>query len=293
MESAAQLPPAKWESARPTALPACHRLEAYQNQGMKIPLRYFALTALMMFTAAAQPTPAAPPAPPLTPPPASDLEQAEKLEMQKQLGAKWNVRTDVLMVAIPQDRAMQLLVEFYSDDDRKVEAAFAQIQDMIGKKQAKLLGWPSLVSIDGQRAVMETIVEKRYPTEFSLPPANRPGTDSKPVDHGLNSGLNESFETRNSGTTLEVAATVFDDGKRIHINILPQRVDLLGWKDYKVGLKGVGAGEIEQPEFATEKVTTSLILRNGARSLIAVHKLESPADHIEFFILRAQAIPVK
>jgi hypothetical protein len=113
------------------------------------------------------------------------------------------------------------------------------------------------------------------------------------VDADLNSGLTESFETRNLGATLEVAATVIDDGKRIHVDVVPQRVALLGWKDYKVGLKGVGAGEIEQPEFTTEKVTTSLILRNGARSLIAVHKLESPADHIEFFILHALATPVK
>jgi Flp pilus assembly secretin CpaC len=261
---------------------------------MKIPLWFIALAVSMMASASAQPTPATTPGPAPTPAsPASELYEAERREMQRQMGAKWNVRIDVLMVAIPQDLALPLLGEFHSEDDRKVETAFIQIQEMIAKKQAKLLAWPSLVAIDGQRAVMETIVEKRYPTEFSLPPANRPKSDSKLVDHDLNSAPTESFETRNLGATLEAAATVFDDGKRIHINVVPQRVELLGWKNYKAGLKGVGIGEIEQPEFASERVTTSLILRNGARSLIAVHRLESPADHIEFFILHAQATPVK
>jgi hypothetical protein len=262
---------------------------------MNASLRFIVLAGLMIVPAWAQQPPGLAPAPPsLTPGPVdAEREFSERLEAQKkkQLEAKWNIRTDVLMVAVPQDRAIQLLVELQTDDDREVEAAFAQIQELIAKKAATLIAWPSLVTLDGQRAVVETIVEKRYPSEFS-PPVSPSVTGSNLVDQ-VNSALPESFETRNSGTTLEVSATVMDEGKRIHVDIVPQRVALIGWKNYKVGKKDVGLVDIDQPEFATEKVTTSLILRNGARSLIAVHRLESPADHIEFFILHAQATPVK
>jgi hypothetical protein len=263
---------------------------------MKCPVRFIALMASLMASAPAQPAPVVAPTSPLTPtPPALETEQAVKerleLEKQKQFEARWSIRTDVLMVAVPLDRALQLLGELQTDDDRKVETAFAQIQEMIAKKQATFIAWPSLVSLDGQRAVVETIVEKRYPSEF-IPPLTPSLSGLNLVDHA-NSGLPESWETRNIGTTLEVAATVLDEGKRIHVDLLPQRVGLIGWKTYKVGKKDVGLVDIDQPEFATQKVTSSLSIRNGARVLIAAHHMELPTDQIEFFILHAKATPVK
>jgi hypothetical protein len=263
---------------------------------MNTSLRFIVLAGLMIVPARAQQPPGLAPAPPsLTPAPMdAEVEFSERLEARKkkQLEAKWNIRVDVMMVSLPLDRALQLLPDLQTEDDRKVEGAFTQILDLIAKRQATLFGWPSLVTLDGQRAVMETIVEKRYPTEFSPPitPSN-PGASF--VDQGLNSALPASFETRNTGTTLEVEATVLDDGKRIHVDLVPQRVALIGWKTYKVGKKEVGLVDIDQPEFATEKVTTSMSLRNGARILIATHRLESPADQMEFFILHVKATPVK
>jgi hypothetical protein len=257
---------------------------------MKFPLCCIALVAATMTAASAQPATSVTPAGPVT-----DSERAERnrleVEKKKQLEARWNIRMDVLMVAVPQDLALPFIGEFQSDDDRKVEAAFVRIQEMILKKQAILLGWPSLVALDGQRVVMETIVEKRYPAEFSLA-TTPPKGGSKLVDHDLSSAMATSFETRNTGATLEGSASVYDDGRRILVEVVPQRVALIGSKTHKVEVKS-GPMDVEQPEFATEKVTSVLSMRNGARILIAIHRLESPADHIEFFILHARASPLK
>ena len=221
-----------------------------------------------------------------------DLEEQER---QRQVEAKWNIRTDVMMVAIPQDQAIPIIAEFQSENEQKVEAAFAGILELIQKKRATLLGWPSLVTLDGQRAVTEAIVEKRYPTDFDTPanPSLTPPVDSKLVDQNLNASIPAAFETRNAGVTLEVEARVLDNGARLLVTLVPQRVALTGWNTYNLGKKDVGTSDLAQPEFATAKVTTALSMRNGARVLIAVHRMESPADHIEFFILHSRATPVK
>jgi hypothetical protein len=48
-----------------------------------------------------------------------------------------------------------------------------------------------------------------------------------------------------------------------------------------------------QPEFATQKLSGSLIVRSGRRVLLGVHKLSLPAGQIEFSILKAVAIPTE
>jgi type II secretory pathway component GspD/PulD (secretin) len=100
----------------------------------------------------------------------------------------------------------------------------------------------------------------------------------------------KSFETRNLGTTLEVEASVFEDGKRIGLSIVPQRVILLNMETFAMGVTKDGATvRIDQPQFTSEKTTTELVVRNGERILLAVHQLHTPENEIEFFILHAAA----
>jgi len=54
-----------------------------------------------------------------------------------------------------------------------------------------------------------------------------------------------------------------------------------------------GKISVGPPEFDTMKVTTLLTLRRGKRILLGVYRPDDPPKHIEFFILKAEAIPVE
>src|SRR4051812_42382917 len=73
--------------------------------------------------------------------------------------SEWNVRVEVLMVALPQDKALALLPDLR--DPARIESAVAQIFAAIDRKEATLMGYPIVQTKDDERGVAETIIEKR------------------------------------------------------------------------------------------------------------------------------------
>jgi general secretion pathway protein D len=154
----------------------------------------------------------------------------------------------------------------------------------------------------GQRAVIEIVREFRYPTEFDPPqiPQNV-GGGSTSAESGavqvfpVTPTTPTSFETRNTGVTLEVEPQVSSDGATIDLNLVPQVVEFEGFINYGSPIKTVnpaalatttvgsalggivsaslptGASEsvvltdnvINQPIFSTRKVTTSVSIWDG------------------------------
>lgn len=205
--------------------------------------------------------------------------------------AKWNVVVDVQMIALPQELALVFMGDLQSPDDAKVEAAIGQLQDLLKKKQATLLGWPRIVSADQDRATAETVVEQRYPTEWDpaiLVPDAPPTPPTPPAPKSPASVSPAAFETRNIGATLEVEPKVINDGQEIVLSLNAQRVSLLEFKSYTVGLSKDGAAvHIEQPQFTTSRIQTTVKVRSGQPVLLGTHLLGKPENHIEFVILRA------
>jgi hypothetical protein len=211
------------------------------------------------------------------------------------------------MVAIEEGKALDLIPELQSGEQARVEAAWGKLQAMIRAREATLLGWPMVRAVDGDRSVSESILEQRYPTEFQPPlpapleaaapvargaaaAAPNPLVDAKPADEKptLKNIVPVSFETRNTGATFEVEATVLDEGKRVHLDLVPQRVELIAMeKNESVMDHGKTIVQALQPLFATSKTTTSLTMRNGERQLVGVHKLVKPAGYIELHLVRA------
>lgn len=193
-----------------------------------------------------------------------------------------NIRIEVQMVAVPQAKALELLPNLR--DAGSTEYAFSEIQKMIARGEAKLIAWPEVTTRSGQRAVTEDIEEVRYATQFDKkqPPSPRPKRKSaKQKDAravGQSAEVPSAFETRNIGVTLEVEPSVSEDGKAVNLKIIPQHVRLLGFKT-------------EQPQFYTTKTTTSLTVASGQRVLLASFRVTEPADHLEFFILKAEVLP--
>ena len=79
----------------------------------------------------------------------------------------WNVRVEMLMVAMPQEKALALLPDLRAPE--KIETAMVAVFTALEHKEALLMGYPEVITVDGQRGTSETILEKRYPTEFNPP----------------------------------------------------------------------------------------------------------------------------
>jgi hypothetical protein len=211
-----------------------------------------------------------------------------------------NIRIELQVVAIPEQIAIPLVAEMKKKE--KIEAANTRIQELLAKGTAKLVGWPIIITHSGQRAVCEAIKEIRYAAEYNPPtvsvspnvPADAPAKIGPTVDLTTFEGIPTGFETRNTGVTFEVEAVLGPDGKTIDLNMVPQTVRLKGYR--KVTIEGAarkGKVVVEQPQFDTNKLTTSLTVRSGERVLLGVYPIEDPPKHLEFFILKAEAIPVE
>jgi general secretion pathway protein D len=156
------------------------------------------------------------------------------------------------------------------------------------KKGVDLLSAPKVTTKSGQRAVIEIVREFRYPTTFTPPQVpSITGTTGTTVGGIVPSAIPvvvtpttpQTFETRNTGVTLEVEPVVGPDGITIDLNLVPQVVEFEGFINYgspifAVGVQTVGvittsapvlltSNVINQPVFSTRKVTTNVSVWDG------------------------------
>ncbi|MFN2540966.1 MAG: type II secretion system protein GspD, partial [Chthoniobacterales bacterium] len=150
------------------------------------------------------------------------------------------------------------------------------------KKGVDLLSAPKVTTKSGQRAVIEIVREFRYPTSFTPPqvPSINGGTGGTGtvVIEVVTPTTPQSFETRNTGVTLEVEPVVGPDGVTVDLNLVPQVVEFEGFINYGSPIFGVNPNlisstvipqilltenVINQPVFSTRKVTTSVSVWDG------------------------------
>jgi len=212
----------------------------------------------------------------------------------------WNIRIEMQVVAVPAALAVPLVAELL--DEQKIEPAYAKIQELLAKGVAKLIGWPIITTRSGERAVAEAINEIRYADEYNPPTVsytpNVSTTDTVKIEPKADVTLFEAtpstFQTRNAGVTLEVEAALSADAKTIALNLVPQHVRLEGYHKITIEKPETGGKVVvEQPQFDTMKVTTQLTVRNGQRVLMGVYRVSEPPNHLEFFILKAEAKKVE
>ena len=220
--------------------------------------------------------------------PATALGVESSLDPRKPV---WSVRLEMLMVELPQDKALALLPDL--NDDAKIDAACDRIMAAVGRKEATLIGCPVVRSMSGEKTTVETIDEIVYPTQFQAPPQppqTLTVTSSDAVLDALNiSACPTSFEKRNAGVTIEYEAVVEHDGKWINVSIQPQHVVLQGYEQFEVGKTVRIDADLRQPKFFTTKVSTGLLVRNGQRVLLGVHQLKAPENRIELDVLKVSA----
>lgn len=149
------------------------------------------------------------------------------------------------------------------------------------KKGVDLLSAPRITTKSGQHAVIEIVREFRYPTTFTPPQVpsitgtGGAGTVSIEV---VTPTTPQTFETRNTGVTLEVEPVVGPDGTTIDLNLVPQVVEFEGFINYGSAIFGVNPNAISgatvptikltdnvinQPIFSTRKVRTNVSIWDG------------------------------
>ena len=161
------------------------------------------------------------------------------------------------------------------------------------KKGIDLLSAPKVTTKSGQRAVIEIVREFRYPTTFTPPQiptltstttAPLPGQAPPIVPVVAAPTTPQTFETRNTGVTLEVEPVVGPDGVTIDLNLVPQVVEFEGFVNYGSPINAIGVNTagvisvsapvlltnnvINQPIFSTRKVTTNVSVWDGQTVVI-------------------------
>ncbi len=205
-----------------------------------------------------------------------------------------NLRVDVQMVSVSPAVAVSLVPALR--DEKTVEEAYAKVQTMIARDEAKLLGWPMVCTRSGFRAVSETNEEMRHDTEpdsvhppqnfeSGFQPFNWRRVDMTPM---WGPHIPVAFETANLGPTLDVEPTVDEDGRTVGLNIVARFQRFLTFRSHLVQASPIGIeGVIQRPEFARSTVTTTVSVRSGRPTLLGGFVQPKPEPHVELFLLRA------
>jgi len=136
----------------------------------------------------------------------------------------------------------------------------AEVMRLFHAGRGKLECLNKVVTLSGVNAQVEAVHEIIYPTEFEVERTKNPEPITTPG----------AFETRETGTILNVTPTIAPGAKTINLAIIPEKAELTGWINYNQG----GAEESDdpatedlhaasQPVFRSFNVTTSLVVLPG------------------------------
>jgi general secretion pathway protein D len=155
------------------------------------------------------------------------------------------------------------------------------------KKGSDLMTAPSVTARSGEKATIEIIREFIYPTEYEPPELPNSvgggggfggggvlggGAQSFPVTPATPT----SFETRNTGVTLEIAPNIGANNFVIDLNFAPEIVEFEGFINYGSPIQSpstdllgnpttvtITENRIEMPVFSKRSVTTALTIFDG------------------------------
>ena len=154
------------------------------------------------------------------------------------------------------------------------------------KKGTDLMTAPSVTARSGEKALIEIIREFIYPTEYEppeLPNSIGGGVSGGNLGLGSSSGIfpvtpatPTSFETRNTGVTLEIEPTIGGNDFVIDLRFAPDIVEFEGFVNYGSPIQSpatdflgnpttvtITENRIEMPVFSSRRVTTALTIYDG------------------------------
>ena len=197
--------------------------------------------------------------------------------------------------SMPLTDAHLFLRKFKTDAER-----YDEIVRRADAGEAKLELLHRVRTRSGQRAKVDAIDEKIYPTDFveqptskatKEPPKDAPPADAAPVkDKAV---VPQAFETRNVGATLEVEPTLAEDGVTVDVTVAPQITSYLGDDAYQSGTT--------QPRFQSQTLTTYFAAKAGQAVLIGTQSPPNgtgvwgatPEKVVWFSFMKVEVVTVK
>jgi hypothetical protein len=227
--------------------------------------------------------------------------------------ARWKVRAEVRMIAVPMAEALRLVPRLRSA--ATFSAAEKQVEALLASGEAELVDWVQVQGESGNKSVAESITEVRYPTEFNLSPTPRRNIERSPfrksiVDDSGDSpqsnltiplqpipvfneiNLCSSFDTRNTGLTLEFESRVEGKGETIEVFLAARLSRFRGFENTIGGRPGPATYYgYPAARFAEYRVQTGFEIANGAGALIGSFTLAEPKPRMLLFLFHAVAQP--
>lgn len=204
-------------------------------------------------------------------------EEAEQSDLfDADAGAQKQVQVQVEYLEMSHEALTKLLFSAKptSSDATKLRE---QVQDMVGRNEAKVLETQIIVSRSGQKSTCESIHEFIYPTEYEQPALPCDVAGSKEDDSPISiPPIPTAFETRNLGSTLEIEPTIGDNDPLIDLRFVPEMVWHTGNSVWTEGKDELGNPyKVQMPNMYTLRLNTSIMCISGKYTLAGV---VSPKD---------------
>lgn len=181
-----------------------------------------------------------------------------------------NLRIQVEWFEIRHETLTDLLEE-KSGGDKPIRissdagALRSKVRTLAKKDEAKHIDTAILTCRSGQRAKVEGILERIYPTEYDPATAvtkSKDGDSSVTVNKALLPTAT-AFETRNIGTSVEVDPVMGADEVTIDLNLAPEITYTVGNQSYGTYREGESKVDLVMPDFYTVKITTQISMLDG------------------------------
>lgn len=202
-------------------------------------------------------------------------EAAEANPFEDVVAASKMVRVTVEFFEVSAQEANRLLyVEKLGKDGVKLRQA---LQQMLGEGKASEFETMSVLGRSGEKSSTESIAEQIYPTEYEpancLPPQGGTAEQADPLKEPKkipNCAVPTAFETRNTGSMLEVEPTLNEGDVIIDVRLAPEIV--LRAADSKSRLINFVKDKeefVEMPMFYSLRTKTAVTLSDGAPLLVS------------------------
>lgn len=177
------------------------------------------------------------------------------------------IRVSLQFVEVPHATLTEMLAGTNKSGQALHDKAFA----LSKAGQAKLLETCMVVCRSGEKATIESIREEIFPTEYQPPrlpcDLSRGGLASDPpVNPAFRSPT--AFETRNTGVTFEVEATL-NSGGMIDLQLIPEIVARLRLETWMEHVDQWGDGSIRMPIYENWRFNTSISVESGKFELVS------------------------
>ncbi|MEJ6571206.1 MAG: hypothetical protein QNL01_03960 [Akkermansiaceae bacterium] len=185
-----------------------------------------------------------------------------------------NIRVQFEYIEMPLTTMSTLM------DDKKATATDTalriQVTELIKQGKAKIIQTQILTVPDRQKATSQSIRELLYPTEYE--PAESAAAIHIPKDDDTDEKIAvkntatgptpTAFETRNTGETLEVEASIHSGAPYILMRYAPEIVTYTGNTIYAEWRDERGKADIVMPNFYTLRITGAITVANAKPTLL-------------------------